>query len=265
MCLAAAALVSARLPAGPMDDGERAYLARDYRTALAAYTKALTYDLNQENRARCWVMIGQAHLMLGNMRGAREAFSTIMSRYATTEWLAHAYLGLGDVFYREKNYHAALAKYKNSMTSRFASQFAPSVYYRMALCHRALKQTSEAAKLEHMIRTTYAESLEARLVVNTSKNAPTAASAASRAAPAPAVHYTVQVAFSPRADLAAELAASLKAKGYHAYVDRATVKNHNGYRVLVGRYQGREAAQALAAKLASTEKLRGFVTTIRSE
>jgi len=248
-----------------MDDGERAYLARDYRTALDAYKKALTYDLNEENRARCWFMIGQAYLMLGNMRGARQAFSTIMSRYAKTEWLAHAYLGMGDVLYREKNYHDALAKYKNAMTSRFASQFAPSVYYRMALCHRALKQTSEAAKLEQMIRTTYAESLEARLVLNTSKNAPTSASAAPRAAPAPAIHYTVQVAFSPRPDLAADLAAKLKAKGYQAYVDRATVKNQTGYRVLVGRFQGREAAQALADKLASAEKLRGFVTTIRSD
>lgn len=259
-------LAAARLAAGPMDDGERAYIARDYRTALDAYKKALTYDLNEENRARCWYMIGQCNLMLGNMRGAREAFSTIMSRYAKTEWLAHAWLGMGDVLYREKKYKEALAAYKNSLSARFASQYAPSVYYRMALCHRALNNTAEAAKLEQLIRTSYAESLEARLVVNSSKNAPAAASSAPRATvSSPRVLYTVQVSFSPRADFAADLASKLKAKGYAAFVDRTTIKNQTGYRVLVGRYQGREAAQALANKLASAEKLKGFVTTIRSE
>ena len=52
-CVALVLLCTCAAWAGPMDDGERAYVARDYRTALDAYKRALTYDLNEENRARC--------------------------------------------------------------------------------------------------------------------------------------------------------------------------------------------------------------------
>ncbi|MCX7846520.1 MAG: SPOR domain-containing protein [bacterium] len=252
---------SLRLHASPMDEGERAYLARDYRTALQQYNKALTYDLSEQNRARCWFMIGQANLMLGNTHAARQAFGNIKTRYAKTDWLGHAYLGLGDAYYRDKNYAASLAAYKDSLSARFASQYAPSVYYRMARCYRALRNANEATRLERLIRTSYPESLEARLLLSgaSRSTAPFSQSASQRQ------FYAVQVAFTPHAEYAAHFAARLKSRGYSAYVDRATVQRQVGYRVLVGRFQGPEAAQALAARLKSKEKVTGFVIAVPTD
>jgi len=243
--------------AGPMDDAEQAYLRREYATAIGAYRQALTHDISEQNRAKCWYMLGQSHLMSGNNSKAREAFQQILVRYAKTDWLAPAYVGLGDAYYHERKFAAALTAYKNSMTERYLRQYGSAVYYRLARTHRAQKDATLAARYETIIRTKYPDSLEARLLLTGA--AVPRPSTASRAG---AVRYSVQLAFTPRADFAQDYATRLKKKGYDAFVVAGTVKGAAGYRVLVGRYQGREAADAQCRKISAAEKITCFVTTL---
>jgi len=242
-----------------MDDAEQYFLQRKYSAAIQAYEQALTFDLSEQNRAMCWYMLGQSYLMSGNATKARTAYQTILTRYAATSWLPHAYLGLGDVAIHQKRYDDALKAYKSSMSAQFLRQYGASVYYRLLRVHRARGETALVARYESILRNQYPNSLEARLILTGKETTQPPAAAAA------AAQYAVQVAFTPRADFAQAAATRLKKKGYHAYVEAATIKGQAGYRVLVGRCQGREAADALAKKLARAEKMSGFVTTIGTD
>ncbi|MCK5852042.1 hypothetical protein KAH27_03345, partial [bacterium] len=55
----------AAFAAGPMESGETYFLKARYGLAASSYSKALTYDINDNNRAKCWYMLGQSYLMMG--------------------------------------------------------------------------------------------------------------------------------------------------------------------------------------------------------
>jgi tetratricopeptide (TPR) repeat protein len=240
-----------------MDDAEQYFLQRKYSAAIQAYEQALTFDLSEQNRAMCWYMLGQSYLMSGNATKARAAYQTILTRYAATSWLPHAYLGQGDVAFHQKKYDDALKAYKNSMSAQFLRQYGANVYYRLLRVHRARGEAALVARYESVLRNQYPNSLEARLILTGKEVTQPPAAAATQ--------FAVQVSFTPRADYAQAAATRLKKKGYDAYVNQTTIKGQAGYRVLVGHYQGREAADALARKLARAEKMSGFVTTIAAD
>jgi len=95
-----------------MENGETYFLKGRYGLAASSYKKALTYDINDNNRANCWYMLGQSYLMMGEFKKAREAFVKVTSKYSKTEWLPWAYIGIGDAYYHEKKYSSAVTYYK---------------------------------------------------------------------------------------------------------------------------------------------------------
>ena len=245
---------------GPMDNGEKYFLMGQYSTAIKSYQKALSYDLNQNNRALCWFMIGKSYLMAGNMTEARKAFSTILSRYAKTEWLADAYVGIGDSYFREKKYRKAIEMYKNSMTSSYLSRYGSSVYYRLARAHRGLNESGKADYYEKVIQSQYPTSLEARLLIS-GKGGVSRPQTASETT-APSRKYAIQIAYTTRSDYAQEYAAKFKDKGYTAYVRLTTYNGKNRYKILVGAFNSREAAEAYLGKFKAREKIEAFVTAL---
>jgi len=245
------------LCAGLMDDGEASFLKGEYAAAARDYQKALEYDLSEQNRATCWYMIGLANLMSGNTSKAREAFGTILSRYAKTDRLAEAYVGIGDAYYHDGKYDEALKYYKDSMAANYLAHHGSSIYYRLAQTHRAKGERSRAEYYEKVIREQYPNSLEARLVLEGGGAAaqPPAGSSGGAA-------YAVQISYTTRADYAQEYATKFKKKGYDAYVEVKTVKDVKRYVVLVGRYESYEAATALMQRLKANEKIDAFVTRV---
>lgn len=72
--------------------------------------------------------------------------------------------------------------------------------------------------------------------------------------------YTVQVAANKDRSPAAVLAERLKRKGYHAYVVRHDSPDRGTwYRVRVGHFQDQKAAEEMASRLSSRERLKTFV------
>jgi tetratricopeptide (TPR) repeat protein len=251
-------LCAQTLLAGPMDDGEANFIKGEYAAAIASYRKALEYDLSEQNRATCWYMLGLSYLMSGNAPQARKAFSTILSRYAKTDRLADAYVGLGDVCFFEKKYDEAIKHFKNSMAAKYLGQHGSSVYYRLARVYRAKGDSSKADYYEGVIQKQYPDSLEARLTLQSGSGTARPAAAGSSNSGA----YAVQISYTTRADYAREYATKFKDKGYDAYVEIKSVKGARRYLVLVGKYSSYEAATAQMKKLKSKEKIDAFVTRV---
>ena len=244
--------------AGPMENGETYFLKGRYGLAASSYKKALTYDINDNNRANCWYMLGQSYLMMGEFKKAREAFVKVTSKYSKTEWLPWAYIGIGDAYYHEKKYSSAVTYYKKAMASKFMAMHGSTVYYKLAKSYRALKQTSKAKTYENIIRNKYSDSLESRITMQSKGNSGSARSASS------SKRYAVQVAYSTRADFAHDCSRKFKRKGYDAYVEVTSYKGKTRYKILVGRYKSKEAAEFLLKKIRKKEKIAAFVTTVNN-
>lgn len=68
--------------------------------------------------------------------------------------------------------------------------------------------------------------------------------------------WSVQVSAAPAKDIANSLVEQLKAKGYDGYVVQTNVKGQTYYRVRVGRFDGRQEAEAVRQSLARQEGYR---------
>ena len=245
-----------------MENGETYFLKARYGLAASSYKKALTYDINDNNRANCWYMLGQSYLMMGEFSKAKDAFSKITAKYPKTDWLPGAYIGIGDVYYHQKKYDYAIKYYKSAMTSKYLSQHGSSIYYRLAKAYRALNQTTKAKYYEDVIRDKYPDSLESRISL---QNKSGSSSSRSSSYSVSSKKYTVQVAFSTRADFAQDCSNKYKKKGYDAYIDVVSYKGKTRYRILVGRYNSKEAAEFLQKRIRTKEKIAAFVTTITDD
>jgi DedD protein len=78
-------------------------------------------------------------------------------------------------------------------------------------------------------------------------------------------HYTVQVASFRQQSMAEEMIKALNKKGHHAYLARGVFSEGVTYRVRVGRFATREAADRAAKQLAAKEKLHPFIATVEPE
>ena len=244
--------------AGPMEKGETYFLKGRYGLAASSYKKALTYDINDNNRANCWYMLGQSYLMMGKFKNARSAFSKITAKYSKTEWLINAYIGIGDTYYHEKQYNSAIKYYKKAITSKYMAQHGSTLYYKLAKAYRGINYTTKAKSYENIIRDKYPDSLESRISLNSSSSSRSKISLHSHSSK----KYTVQIAFSTRADFARDCSNKYKKKGYNAYIDVINYKGKTRYRILAGKYKSKEAAEFLQNKIRKNEKIAAFVTTI---
>ena len=247
--------------AGPMENGETYFLKARYGLAASSYKKALTYDINDNNRANCWYMLGQSYLMMGDFKKARAAFVKVTSRYSKTEWLPWAYIGIGDAYSHEKKFSSAVTYYKKAMTSKYMAQHGSTVYYKLSKAYRAMNMSSKAKFYENIIRDKYSDSLESRVSLQYGGGGFSAPSVPT----ASAKKYAVQVAYSTRADFARDCSKKFKKKGYDAYIEVTSYKGKPRYKILVGRYKSKEAAEFLLKKIRKKEKIAAFVTTVKDD
>jgi len=79
------------------------------------------------------------------------------------------------------------------------------------------------------------------------------------------LHYTVQVGAFRQQSVAEQMIRTLNKKGHDAYLATASSPDGVTYRVRVGRFTTREAADRAANQLAATEKLHPFVATVNPD
>lgn len=243
---------------GPMDRAEQFYLQGRYPEAIETARQALSHNLNDNNAARMWLLIGQSWLMQRNTAQARRAFATILSQYHRTEWLADAYVGIGDAHMHDKNYEEAIRFFENAMTQRYLAQHGAAIYYRLSRAHRASGNPERGAHFEQIIRRQYPHSLEARILLASG----TQRHGGGSGPPQPQTRrvYAVQIAFTTRADYAQEYAEQFNRKGYDAHVRVTTSGGRQRFAVLLGRFAQKSDADALFRRVRTQEKIDAFVT-----
>lgn len=277
----ALALLAQTAFAGEMDKGETFYLKKQYGKAVECYRKALESKLNDNNRAICWYMVGRSYTQLNRYDDAKISFMNIVNLYQNTDWLPEAYIGLGDIEYKRKQYSEALKQYRLSQTDAFMKRSGSRVLLKIARTQRNLGNTKEASECEKKILKDYPRSLEARLILKGSVSssgkavkAETAGStksavseksktssqtsSAKSSSSSPKTKFAVQVSYTPKQDLANNYAAQLKKKGYNAYVK----KGSKGYSVLVGDFATKSEAQSVCTKIRKSEKNDSYVISL---
>ena len=245
-----------------MENGESYFLKARYGNAASSYKKALTYDININNRANCWYMLGQSYLMMGDFKKARDSYTKITVKYSKTDWLPLGYIGIGDTYYHEKKYDSAIGNYKKAMSSKYMAMHGSTVYYKLAKAYRGKNYITKAKAYEDIIRDKYSDSLESRIsLLNKGRNS----SSKSTSYSASSKKYAVQVAYSTRADFAQDCSNKYKKKGYDAYVEVALSKGKQRYKILIGRYTSKEAAEFLMKKIRTKEKVEAFITMVSDD
>jgi len=257
-----AIIVTSVFAAGPMENGEAYFLKAQYGHAASSYKKALTYDININNRANCWYMLGQSYLMMGDFKKARDSYSKVTTKYSKTGWLSVSYIGIGDTYYHEKKYDSAIKNYKKAMISKYMSMHGSTVYYKLAKAYRKKNYITKAKTYENIIRDKYSDSLESRISLqNKNKSSSSKSTSYSNSSK----KYAVQIAYSTRADFAQDCSKKYKKKGYAAYVEVTSSKGRTRYKILVGRYSSKEAAEFLMKKIRTKEKVEAFVTMVSDD
>jgi len=254
-------LVSKIVFAGAMDDAERHFIKKEYSFAIDAAKEAMTFNISDENKARCYYIIAQAYLQRGLPQTARNNFNIICAQFPKTTWLANAYLGIGDSYYREKKYQRAIDNYKKSMTKKFLNQVGSTVYYKLARGYRALKNKGSARYNENIIRKSYPDSFEAKLLLTgKSKTSTKKTVTQSSKQKQKNTTYAVQICYTPYKDAANKLANKYKSKGYTTSVVPTSYKGKARYKVLIGKYKNKDFAEKFLKRLKKNFKINGFVT-----
>ncbi len=260
-------LISGIVFAGPMDDAERHFIKKEYSFAIDAAKEAMNFNISDENKARCHYIIGQAYLQRGMPQTARKTFDVIRLQYPKTTWLANAYVGIADTYYREKQYKKAIENYKKSMTSRFLNQAGSTVYYKLARSYRALKNEDSAKYNEGIIRKNYPDSLEAKLLLSGYSKSNSTKTSSKRTVSkskkqSSGENYAIQICYTPYKGAASNLANKYRTKGYTANVKATKYKGKARYKVLIGKYKSKSSAESLMKKLKKNGEKEAFVTKI---
>ena len=206
-------------------------------------------------------MLGQSYLMMGDFKKARDSYSKVTTKYSKTGWLSVSYIGIGDTYYHEKKYDSAIKNYKKAMSSKYMSMHGSTVYYKLAKAYRRKNYITKAKTYENIIRDKYSDSLESRISLHNKSRSSSSKSSHS----ASSKKFAVQVAYSTRADFAQDCSKKYKKKGYDAFIEVASSKGKTRYKILIGRYKSKEAAEFLMKKIRSKEKIKAFVTMVSDD
>lgn len=131
------------------------YARRLYDLAAPEFEKYLGFYSNQPDRPMALFRLGECYRIIGNLESAKSAYQTLVSTFATGEFTGPAAYRLGDLYFAEKNYTAALNNYrKASVRLKDAAVVVAAKYY-AARCLENLKTPNEA-------RLIYEEIVEAK-------------------------------------------------------------------------------------------------------
>lgn len=82
-------------------DGHATAAGEARRKAIAAYEPFVRDHPNAVNAADVTYFLGYAYELLGDMSSARKTYFTLIQRYPSSRWIAHAYYAFGTLFLKE--------------------------------------------------------------------------------------------------------------------------------------------------------------------
>lgn len=182
---------------------------------------------------------GTCFLSLGEYDQARSIFKKALA-YAKGMLSTELYMGIADTYFKKREYNKAISIYSQLLNRKTNADYKAMLYFKLG---KAYQKNSKWAKSNYyfgQLQKKYPQSFEAQLVKKTSVGGN---------------FFTIQVGCFSSKENAQRLCDDLKAKGYQVYITSFNSNGHKLYRVRVGEFVSRIAAEHTEAKLKTQEHL----------
>lgn len=170
---------------------------------------------------------------------ARDAFRKAIP-YIQKPLSTELYIGIADTYFMQHNYDDAVSIYDQLLTKGSDTDYQAMLFYKLG---RAYQGKSELAKSEYyfsQLHKKFPESFEAQLAKATTVGGN---------------FFTIQVGCFTSMENAQSLYDDLKSKGYEAYITPLESRKGKLYRVRVGEFASRLAAEYMENQLKDKENL----------
>lgn len=236
----ACALVEAGAAGSSLERLEGLFLEENYAKTVSEADRLIALTGSAPEKEELHYLKALALIKEGRFRDSRNCFEGMLLGFPRGRRLFDAKVGIGDTYYLEGDYAAAIRIYEDIMKEYPDKANMAIVYYRLGECYRSSGIRDKADAFFERVREAAPLSFEAKM--------------------APAEYFSVQVgAFKSKAN-AERLARDLPRAYGERYVETGSSSGRGGalYKVRIGRRASREDALALAAKL----KKNGYETKI---
>lgn len=176
---------------------------------------------------------------LGDYAQARDVFKQATAE-AQGALLTELYIGIADSFFLQEDYDKAIDIYNQLLTKSSAKDYLAMLYYKLGKAHQKKSSWAQSDYYFNLLKRKFPASLEAKLVVQTQVGGN---------------FFTIQVGCFTRQQNAQKLYDDLKVKGYEAYITPFESRGQTLYRVRVGEYVSRMAAEFIENQLKTRENL----------
>jgi len=207
-------------------DAAKDYIYGDYQDSL---NKAQAFKRDPQGM----YLMGLNNLKLGDYPKARECFKAVTAAGSSSMFTDQARIKIADTYFLEKNYPVAKKEYLNLQGSPVANNFLSLIYLRLAQIAAKEGNWQEKADYTNKIKAQFPKSAEMKYI---------------EVLEAHGDFFTVQVGAFSSIDNAEAIRKDLKGR-YETYVVKDVRPSLTIYKVRVGHFTQRAAAEAVCAKM----------------
>ncbi|MEA3189216.1 MAG: hypothetical protein QOD99_3046 [Chthoniobacter sp.] len=120
------------------------YARKIYDAAAPEYEKYLGIYANAPERQTALFRLGECYRLTGNLAGAKTSYQTLVTTFVSGEFVGPAAYRLGDLYYAEKNYSAAVSYYRKASVRVKDPAVALAAKFYAARCLENIKSPAEA-------------------------------------------------------------------------------------------------------------------------
>jgi len=213
-------------------------LNADYEAAVDECSR-LTDTKNNNIKAEALLVKGTCLIKMDKYTQARDVLKEALP-YAQGDLSIELYMGIADTYFMQQEYDNAISVYKQLLTKKANESYLAMLYYKLGKAYQKKSKWVEADDYFDQLKSKFPESFEAKLIDKSSTGGS---------------FFTIQVGcFIDKAN-AKELYDDLKKKGYEVYISDFQSQGQKLYRVRVGEFVSRIAAEYTEGKLRNQEDL----------
>jgi len=213
-------------------------LNADYEAAVDECSR-LADTKNNNIKAEVLLVKGTCLIKMGKYMQARDVLKKAIP-YAQGDLAIELYMGIADTYFMQQEYDNAISVYKQLLTKKANESYLAMLYYKLGKAYQKKSKWVEAEEYFGQLKSKFPKSFEAELI----KKSSTGGS-----------FFTIQVGCFIDKGNAKELYDDLKKKGYEVYLSDFQSKGQKLYRIRVGQFVSRIAAEYTEGKLRNQEDL----------
>ncbi|MCP4650904.1 MAG: tetratricopeptide repeat protein [PVC group bacterium] len=215
-----------------------AILQGHYRDALDK-CYALEYEAAGVVKGEALYLQGACLMQRSDYKEARDAFKQALP-FIEGDLVIEAYMGIADTYFEQYTFKDAISIYEQLLVQYQDSDYEAMLYYKVGKAHQKLSEWVKAEQYFEKLKKKFPDSFENELVARNSTGGN---------------FFTIQVGSFTNKPNAQKLHNDLKNKGYEVYITDLQINGHKVYRVRVGKFVSRIAAEYAENRLRNQESL----------